>query len=60
MHKKCVNADINASVNIAKKVKGLVIKVRKVLSFVPSHNGVFAITPHRRGNALDPAGENPP
>ena len=47
VHKKCVNADVNASVNIAKKVKGLVIKVKKILSFIPSHNGVFAITPYR-------------
>ena len=56
-HRKCVNADVNASVNLARWYGKLEVKVRKVLSFIPIHSGV--ITPIKRGNALDPGGGTP-
>jgi len=49
-----MNADLNAAVNIAYRV-GYVVSVKKVESFVVTHNGVKPVTPHQRGIARDPA-----
>jgi len=51
---KKLNADLNAAVNIAYRV-GYVVSVKKVVSFVVTHNGVKPVTPHQRGIARDPA-----
>jgi len=45
---------MNAAVNIAYRV-GYVVSVKKVVSFVVTHNGVRPVTPHQRGIAQDPA-----
>jgi len=54
-----MNADLNATMNIAYRV-GHVVGVKKIESFVVTHNGVKPITPLRRGIAQDPTVETPP
>jgi len=55
--KKRLNADLNASVNIAHRV-GYEIVFEKVESYKVTHNGVRPVTPYRRGQdyilQLDP------
>jgi len=51
---KKMNADLNAATNIAYRV-GYVVSVKKIESFVVTHNGVKPVTPLRRGIARDPA-----
>ncbi|MGC9136931.1 MAG: hypothetical protein ACP5H6_08795, partial [Caldivirga sp.] len=57
---KAINADINASINIARKV-GYEVKVRqKIMSFQVTINGIKPLNPHQRANTQDPSMETPP
>ncbi|WP_446752219.1 RNA-guided endonuclease InsQ/TnpB family protein [Vulcanisaeta sp. JCM 16161] len=56
---KAINADINASINIARKA-GYEVKARqKIMSFQATTNGVKPLTPHQGANARDPQRRNP-
>jgi len=52
---KRINADLNAAINIAYKVSYDIKNIKKIESFVVTHNGVKTVTPLRRGIAQDPA-----
>jgi len=52
--KKKLNADLNAAVNIAHRV-GYEAVIKKIESYVVTHNGVKPVTPSRRGQARDPS-----
>jgi hypothetical protein len=52
-----MNSDLNASNNIARRV-GYRVEVRRILSYIVTHNGLRPIT-LLRGNARDPSGGNP-
>jgi len=51
---KKLNADLNAAVNIAYRV-GYEVVIKKIESYMVTHNGVVPITPRRRGQARDPS-----
>ncbi|MGC9164935.1 MAG: zinc ribbon domain-containing protein, partial [Thermoprotei archaeon] len=51
-----MNSDLNASNNIARRV-GYRVEVRRILSYIVTHNGLRPIT-LLRGNARDPSGGN--
>jgi len=51
---KKINADLNAATNIAYRVD-YVVTVKKIKSFIVTHNGVKPVTPLKRGIAQDPA-----
>ena len=51
---KAINADINASINIARKVGYEVKAKHKILSFQATTNGIKPLNPHQRANTQDP------
>jgi putative transposase len=55
---KKINADINASLNIAKRAGYRIIITRKIESYLVSHNGVKSLIPHQRANTRDPEVRN--
>ncbi|MGC9137152.1 zinc ribbon domain-containing protein, partial [Caldivirga sp.] len=56
---KAINADINASINIARKV-GYEVKIKhKIMSFQVTINGIKPLNPHQRANTQDPQHRNP-
>jgi len=52
--KKKLNADLNAAANIAHRV-GYKVMIKKIESYMVTHNGVKPITPRKRGQARDPS-----
>jgi hypothetical protein len=57
---KKINADINAVLNIARRL-GYRIKIaKKIESYHVTHNGIKSLIPHQRANTRDPSIENPP
>jgi putative transposase len=57
---KKINADINAALNIARRL-GYRIKIaKKIESYHVTHNGIKSLIPHQRANTRDPSIENPP
>jgi putative transposase len=57
---KKINADINAALNIARKLGHRIRIARKIESYSITHNGVRPLTPRQRANTQDPSIENPP
>ena len=54
-----VNADVNTTLNIARR-NGYRIKItRKIESYLATHNGVKPLNPDRRANTRDPEVRNP-
>jgi len=57
---KKINADINASLNIARKAGYRIIITRKIESYyLVLHNDVKLLIPHQRANTRDPEVRNP-
>jgi len=56
---KKINSDINASLNIARRLGYRVRVSRKIESYHVTHNGVKPINPHQRANTRDPSNRNP-
>jgi hypothetical protein len=57
---KKINADINAALNIARRL-GYRIKIaKKIESYHVTHNGIKSLIPHQRANTRDPSIETPP
>ena len=57
--KRRINADLNASSNITRKL-GYKVGIRKMESYIATHNELKPINPRRRGKARDPGSGNPP
>jgi putative transposase len=55
-----INSDINAALNIARRLGYRVRVSRKIESYHVTHNGVKPINPHQRANTRDPSIETPP
>jgi hypothetical protein len=54
-----INADINAALNIARRL-GYGIEIsRKIESYLVTHNGVRPLNPLQRANTQDPEVRNP-
>jgi len=54
-----INSDINAALNIARRL-GYRIKItKKIESYPITHNGVRPLNPHQRASTRDPSIENP-
>jgi putative transposase len=51
---KKINADIDASLNIARRLGCRVRVSRKIESYLVTHNGVRPLIPHQRANTQDP------
>jgi len=56
---KKINADINASLNIARRIGYKITITRKIESYLITHNGVKPLIPHQRANTRDPEIRNP-
>jgi hypothetical protein len=54
-----VNADANATLNIARGMKYKVKVTRKMESYIVTHSGVNPLNPHQRTNTQDPEIRNP-
>jgi len=54
-----VNADVNAAINIARRIGYKVEITRKIESYLVTHNGVKPLNPRRRANTQDPEVRNP-
>jgi putative transposase len=54
-----INADVNAALNIARRLGYRIEISRKIESYSITHNGVRPLTPHQRANTRDPSIENP-
>jgi transposase len=57
---KKINADINAALNIARRLGHRVRVSRKIESYLVTHNGVKPLNPRQRANTRDPSIETPP
>jgi putative transposase len=57
---KKINADVNAALNIARKLGHRVRVSRKIESYLVTHSGVKPLIPLQRANTRDPSIENPP
>jgi len=57
--KRRINADLNASSNITRKL-GYKVEIKKIESYIATHKGLKPINPRRRGKARDPGSGNPP
>jgi putative transposase len=57
---KKINADINAALNIARKLGHRIRIARKIESYSITHNGVKPLNPRQRANTRDPSIETPP
>jgi putative transposase len=57
---KKINADINAALNIARRLGHRIRIARKIESYSITHNGVKPLIPHQRANTRDPSIETPP
>jgi putative transposase len=56
---KKTNADINAALNMARRLGHRIRIARKIESYHVTHNGVKPLTPHQRANTRDPSNRNP-
>jgi len=56
---KKINADINASLNIARRAGYKITISRKIESYLVTHNGVKPLIPHQRANTRDPEIRDP-
>ena len=57
---KKINADINAALNIARRLGYMVRIARKIESYSVMHNGVKPLIPLQGANTRDPSIETPP
>jgi putative transposase len=57
---KKINADINAALNIARRLGHRIRIARKIESYSITHNGVKPLIPHQRANTRDPSIKTPP
>jgi putative transposase len=57
---KKINADVNAALNIARRLGHRVRIARKIESYLVTHNGVRPLNPRQRANTRDPSIETPP
>jgi putative transposase len=57
---KKINADINASLSIARRLGYMLRIARKIESYLVTHNGVKPLNPLQRANTRDPSIETPP
>jgi putative transposase len=57
---KKINSDINAALNIARRLGHRIRIARKIESYSITHNGVKPLIPHQRANTQDPSIETPP
>jgi putative transposase len=57
---KKINADINAALNIARRLGHRIRIARKIESYHVTHNGVRPLNPRQRANTRDPSIETPP
>ncbi len=57
---KKINADINAALNIARRLGHRVRVSRKIESYLLTHNGVEPLNPLQEANTRDPSIETPP
>jgi putative transposase len=57
---KKINADVNAALNIARKLGHRIRIAWKIESYLVTHNGVRPLNPFQRANTRDPSIENPP
>jgi putative transposase len=53
-----INADINAALNIARRIGYKITVARKIESYLISHNGVKSLIPRQRANTRDPEVRN--
>jgi len=58
--RKKINADINAALNIARRLGYMIRIARKIESYLVTHNGVKPLIPLQRANTRDPSIETPP
>jgi putative transposase len=54
-----INADINAALNIARRIGYKITITRKIESYLITHNGVKSLIPLQRANTRDPEIRNP-
>jgi putative transposase len=54
-----INADINAALNIARRLGHRIRIARKIESYLVTHNGVKPLIPLQRANTPDPEVRNP-
>jgi putative transposase len=57
---KKINADINAALNIARKLGHRIRIARKIESYHVTRNGIKPLIPHQRANTRDPSIKTPP
>ena len=57
---KKINADVNAALNIARKLGHRIRIAWKIESYLVTHSGVRPLNPFQRANTRDPRIENPP
>jgi len=57
---KKINADINAALNIARRLGHRIRIARKIMSYLVTHNGVKPLNPLQGANTRDPSIETPP
>jgi hypothetical protein len=57
---KKINADINAALNIARRLGHRVRVSRKIESYLVTHSGVKPLNPLQGANTRDPSIETPP
>ncbi len=55
---KKINADINASLNIARRIGYKITITRKIESYLVTHNGIKPLIPRQRANTRDPEVRN--
>jgi hypothetical protein len=52
---KKINADINAALNIARRLGYKIKTTKKIESYLVTHNGVNSLNPLQRANTPDPS-----
>ena len=57
---KKINADINAALNIARKLGHRIRLTKKIMSYLVTHSGVKPLIPLQGANTRDPSIETPP
>jgi putative transposase len=57
---KKINVDINATLNIARRLGHEIRITRKIESYLVTHSGVKPLIPHQRANTRDPSIETSP
>jgi transposase len=57
---KKINTDINAALNIARRLGYMIRIARKIKSYHVTHNGIKPLIPRQGANTRDPSIETPP